>query len=252
MKNLQEAVRLQKYLAEAGVASRRKAEALIAAGRVSVNGEVVSAQGIKVVPGQDRVTLDGATVRPATQKIYLLLHKPEGVVTTLHDPQGRPTVAQFVRDIPQRVFPVGRLDYDTSGLLLLTNDGDLAQRLTHPRHQIPKTYVARLQGIPQREGLHAFQTGILVEGKITAPAQIEVLRDKRPSPVKGGCTVRITLHEGRNRQVRKMCEAIGCPVVSLKRVSIGPVKLGGLPRGQRRPLTAAELCALQSSCENSP
>ncbi|MCL2421015.1 MAG: rRNA pseudouridine synthase [Defluviitaleaceae bacterium] len=234
-------IRLQKYLADAGVASRRKAEVLIADGRISVNGEVVTQAGVKILPEEDTVFLDGKLVEASTKLVYIMLHKPEGVITSVSDPHNRPVVLDFVRDISGRLFPVGRLDYDSSGLLLLTNDGKLAQKLTHPSHTVPKTYVARLQGLPNREGLAAFKKGLVIDdGPKTAPAQIKIL-DKKGA----GCTASITIHEGRNRQIRKMCAAIGCPVVQLKRVSMGSLKLGSLGRGKYRHLTREELRQLK-------
>ncbi|MDR1663841.1 MAG: rRNA pseudouridine synthase [Clostridiales bacterium] len=259
-------VRLQKYLADAGVASRRGAEALMREGRVSVNGSAATVPGTKIDPERDEISLDGHPVKPPRNHfIYLMLHKPEGVITSASDPQGRPVAADFIKTtapffsaltkaenrdaqprLPEtdaRVFPGGRLDYDTSGLLLLTNDGALTQALTHPRYRIEKVYVAKLRGVPQREALRNFRSGLFIEGRKTAPAKISVenIQD-------GGsaCRARITLREGRNRQVRKMCEAIRCPVLSLKRVAAGPLKLGDLPKGRWRPLTAEEVSALRT------
>jgi len=237
----QDNIRLQKYLADAGVASRRKSEVLIADGRVSINGQIITQLGAKISPDKDIITLDGKVVHVNTQWVYIMLHKPEGVITSVSDPHKRPVVLDLVQDISARLFPVGRLDYDSSGLLLLTNDGQLAQMLTHPRHSVPKTYVARLQGIPSREGIQAFKKGLIIgDGPKTAPAQIKIL-DKKPS----GCVARIAIHEGRNRQIRKMCEAIGCPVLQLKRVSMGSLKLGSLPRGKYRHLTKEEVRELR-------
>jgi 23S rRNA pseudouridine2605 synthase len=176
-------------------------------------------------------------IKPADKFIYIMLHKPEGVVSTVKDPQNRPVVLDYVKNIQARLFPVGRLDYDTSGLILLTNDGGLAQRLSHPRYEIKKTYIARLRGIPGKKGIEQFKSGLNIDDdKLTAPADISI---EKTSPT--GCTVRITLREGRNRQVRKMCEAIGCPVLSLKRVSVGGLELGGLHKGEYRHLSKWEL-----------
>jgi len=235
-------IRLQKYLADAGVASRRKSEVLIAKGRISVNGQIITQPGTKISPEKDTVVLDGKVIRANIKLVYIMLHKPEGFITSVSDPHNRPVVLDLVKDISVRLFPVGRLDYDSSGLLLLTNDGKLAQKLTHPSHSIPKTYIARLQGIPSKEGMQTFKRGIVIDdGPKTAPAQIKIL-DKKPP----GCAASITICEGRNRQIRKMCEAIGCPVLQLKRISIGPLKLGSLSRGQFRHLTKAELEQLRS------
>ena len=234
-----EKIRLQKYLADAGVASRRKCEDLISAGRVSVNGETIIKPGTKVGL-QDKVRLDGKPLRTSGPLLYIMLHKPEGVISSVFDPKNRPVVTDFVRDIPARLFPVGRLDYDTSGLILLTNDGSLAQKLTHPSYMVPKTYIAILQGLPSREGQEAFKTGLQIDtGTKTAPADFKILK-KAPH----GCTARITIYEGRNRQVRKMCEQIGCKVLQLKRISIGGLKLRDLARGQYRHLSKTELQGL--------
>ena len=235
-------IRLQKYLADSGVASRRKSEDLIVSGRVSVNGHIMTQLGTKIIPGHDIVALDGKNIRCQSQMVYIILHKPEGVITSVSDPHKRPVVIDFVRDIPARLFPVGRLDYDSSGLLLLTNDGQLAQKLTHPRHLIPKTYIARLRGVPKKEDILAFKNGLRIDdGPKTAPAKMKILDLKPP-----GCIARITIYEGRNRQIRKMCEAIGCPVLQLKRVSMASLKLGNLPRGKYRHLTKTELNGLMT------
>ena len=230
-------IRLQKYLADAGIASRRKAEKLIVAGRVSVNGEIVAELGAKVLPCKDKVALDGKTVQLDAKPVYIMLHKPEGVITSVSDPYNRPVVLDFIQDIPKRLFPIGRLDYDSSGLLILTNDGWLAYRLTHPRHSVSKTYIVDLSGVLNNEGIRAFKKGIIIDGNHkTAPAQIKIL-DTSSS----GCTASITICEGRNRQIRKMCQSVGCSVLKLKRVSVGSLKLGKLPKGQYRYLTKKEV-----------
>jgi 23S rRNA pseudouridine2605 synthase len=223
--------RLQKLLT--ATTSRRKAEALITAGRVTVNG-AVAVLGAKADPEKDDIRLDGQPVQQKKEHVYMMLHKPERVVTTAHDPQNRQTVFDF---LPKglRCFPVGRLDYDTSGLLLLTTDGDFAYRLTHPSHEVKKTYIARVNGLPDAEALNAFRTGLMLDGKRTAPCDIAVIKKER------NAQVRITLHEGRNRQVRRMCEAIGYPVMSLKRIAVGNLHLGDLKKGAWRYLTAQEL-----------
>ena len=236
MKANMDEIRLQKYLASAGVASRRKSEELILAGKVSVNGFVITQLGTKVSPG-DTVQLGGKTISPTNRLIYIMFHKPEGVITSVSDPHNRPVVTDFVKDVNARLFPVGRLDYDSSGLLILTNDGEFAQSLTHPSRQIPKTYIAKLRGTPEKAGLRAFCNGLIIDGGYkTAPATIKIL-DKTPT----GCTARITIYEGKNRQIRKMCEAIGHTVLSLKRIAIGPLKLGNLPKGKYRNLTKSEM-----------
>lgn len=234
--------RLQKFLAEAGVASRRKAEELIAQGLIAVNGETVTEMGRKIDPARDEVTYRGKRIgKEAAQPVYLMLHKPEGYVTTAKEQFGRPAVLDLVRDVPERIFPVGRLDYDTSGLLLLTNDGDLTYRLTHPKHDVEKTYIAKLYGTPDEGALQKFRRGVYLDGRRTKPAKIRILeRDGR------FCTAEIILHEGRNRQVRKMCEAIKHPVAQLKRVATGDLQLGSLPKGKYRHLTEKEIKYLKS------
>lgn len=234
--------RLQKFLAEAGVASRRKAEELIAAGKVKVNGRVVKELGTKIDPKKDQVLyMDQPVDTKNVTLVYIMLHKPEGYVTTAKEQFGRPGVMDLLKDIDARIFPVGRLDYDTSGLLLLTNDGDLTYKLTHPKHDVEKTYIARLYGTPDDMDLQKFRRGVEIDGRRTKPAKIQILeKGERQS------TVEIVLHEGRNRQVRKMCEAIRHPVAQLKRVATGDLKMGDLPKGKYRHLTAKEVKYLKS------
>jgi 23S rRNA pseudouridine2605 synthase len=226
-------MRLQKILANAGVAARRKAEEMITAGRVSVNGETVRELGTQATEA-DIVAVDGVPIGAEPPKMYIALHKPEGVVTTVADPFDRPTVMDYV-PTHTRLFPVGRLDFDTSGLLFLTNDGNWANEKTHPSHEVSKTYLATLRGEPSDAELQKFRTGIEIEDYTTAPAEIVIISRGETT------TVRITIHEGRNRQIRKMCAAIGHPVISLKRVSIGNVKLGNLPVGKWRELGEGEI-----------
>ena len=239
---------MQKWLSQSGIASRRKAEELILAGDVAVNGVTITELGARADTTRDMVTVKGQQCEPISTKIYIALHKPEGVVTTVSDPFNRPTVMGCI-PAGTPCYPVGRLDYDTGGLILLTNDGELAQRLTHPKHGVIKTYMATVKGIPTRDALAAFRKGLMVEGQLTAPCEIEIIPQSREG--RGGrakkepnARLRIRLHEGRNRQVRKMCDAIGHTVVSLKRVEVGPVKLGSLERGEWRYLTTAEKRAL--------
>lgn len=234
--------RLQKFLAEAGVASRRKAEELIGEGKVKVNGKVVTEMGMKIDPKKDEVLyLDKVVSKKDVKMVYLMLHKPEGYVTTSKEQFGRPGVMDLIRDVPERIFPVGRLDYDTSGLLLLTNDGDLTFKLTHPKHDVDKTYEAKLYGTPDDMDLQMFRRGVYIEGRQTKPAKMQILeKGERQS------TVEIILHEGRNRQVRKMCEAIKHPVAQLKRVATGELKMGDLPKGKHRHLTEKEVKYLKS------
>ena len=219
--------RLQKFLAEAGIASRRKSEELIAAGRVQVNGQVVRELGVKIDPAKDKVLFDNKPVKAQeTKKVYIMLHKPEGYVTTAKEQFGRPAVVDLVQGVKERIFPVGRLDYDTSGLLLLTNDGDLTYKLTHPKHDVDKTYIAKLYGVPDEGALQKFRRGVVIDGRKTRPAKIQILEKEKDMRF---CTAEIIIHEGKNRQVRKMCEAIKHPVAQLKRVATGELTLGDLP-----------------------
>ena len=239
-KNSTEPERVQKFLARAGVASRRRAEELIREGRVRVNGEVVSSLSLKVDPDSDTVTFDGARVTAPDSLHYVLLNKPAGVVTTLDDPQGRPSVAQYVSADGPRLFPVGRLDQNTTGLLVLTNDGELAHALMHPRYHVPKTYQAVVAGVPDQDDLRRLRIGIDLDDGRTAPADVRCLEGEDDS-----CTLLLTLHEGRKRQVRRMLSAVGHPVLSLARVGYGPLTLEGLVEGETRELTEPEIEALR-------
>lgn len=236
--------RLQKILSQAGVASRRAAEKLIAEGRVSVNGTTVREMGTKADPAADNIRVDGRRIKPAEVLRYLLLNKPPGYVTTRSDPQRRPTVVDLLRGVREYVYPVGRLDYDTEGLLLLTNDGDLAARLTHPRHGVERTYEARIAGVPDAAAIERLRQGIPLDGRRTLPADVTLL--KRGRADRDGVLV-ITIREGRNRQVRRMCEAVGHPVRALTRTRIGPVSDKHLKPGMWRDLTPAEIRALKKS-----
>jgi 23S rRNA pseudouridine2605 synthase len=229
--------RLQKVIAQAGIASRRDAEELITAGRVTVNGKVVTELGTKIEPRRARVTVDGKPLK-AEKYVYILLNKPKGVVTTLEDPRGRKTVADIVAKIPERIYPVGRLDYNTEGLLLLTNDGDVAYALTHPSHEIAKTYLVKVEGFPPEEKLDKLRVGIKLEDGVTAPAKINVVDIDQEKEL---TTLEIIIYEGKNRQIRRMCEAIGYPVKNLKRVQYAFLTLEGLRRGQYRQLLAGEV-----------
>lgn len=233
-------IRLQKYLAEAQVASRRKAEEIILQGRVRVNGEIITELGTKVESDRDIVTVDGKKVQISKKMVYIMLNKPEGCVTTVKDQFERKSVLDYVSDVKERVYPVGRLDYDTSGLLLLTNDGDLTYKLTHPKHNIEKTYIAMVDREPSMEDLESFKKGLFIDGRKTAPAEIEIVKKSKLT------TLNIKIHEGRNRQVRKMCAAIGCNVVRLKRISEGNLELGKLEKGTYRYLTDEEIKYLKS------
>ncbi|MFD0958775.1 pseudouridine synthase [Paenibacillus chungangensis] len=229
--------RLQKILAQAGVASRRKCEELIQSGVVEVNGEKVTALGVKADAAADIITVNGKPIR-GENKLYLMLNKPKGVITSATDPKGRKVVTDFLHGIKERVYPVGRLDYDTEGLLLLTNDGEFANLLTHPKHHVPKTYHATVNGIPHGTALERLQKGIKLEDGMTSPAEVEYVDvdlDGNKS------TVSITIHEGRNRQVRRMFEAIGHKVTRLRRIRFGELGLESLHRGKFRHLTPQEV-----------
>ncbi len=232
-------MRLQKYLALCGVASRRRAEQMIHDGLVQLNGATVREMGVKVQEG-DRVTVSGKPVIPEREKRYVLYFKPMGEVSTVRDPEGRPTVMRHFKDYPVRLYPVGRLDYDSEGLLLLTNDGELTARLTHPRYQVAKRYLVRVPGAVDREALRQLRSGVPLDNHLTAPAQVRVLKGQE-----GFTDLLIGIHEGRNRQVRRMLEAVGHKVSRLRRVQLGPLRLGDLPRGQWRELTAQEVGALK-------
>lgn len=239
--------RLQKLLAQAGVASRRKCEELILSGAVEVNGEPVTTLGTKADPAVDVITVNGRPIR-SEKKIYVMLNKPKGVITSAKDPQGRKVVSDFLPGIKERVYPVGRLDYDTEGLLLLTNDGEFANLLTHPKHHVPKTYLATVKGVPHGTGLEQLQKGVMLEDGMTYPADVEyhdVNMDKNEA------TIRITIHEGRNRQVRRMFEAIGHKVTRLKRIRFGELGLEGLPRGKFRHLSEQEVKMLLNEARKS-
>lgn len=233
-------MRLSRYLARAGAASRRASEQLIVDGRVTVNGQVVRELGSKVDEERDEVRLDGRALSIPTGDATLMLNKPAGYVTTMDDPQGRPTVASLVPlDDHPSLFPVGRLDKDTTGLLLFTTDGDLGHDLMHPSHIVPKRYAARVRGRLGDESLRRLREGVMLDDRMTAPAQVEVLEEGDPA------LVAITIHEGRNRQVRRMFEAVGCAVEELHRESVGPLRLEGLAPGSWRMLTDDEVSALR-------
>ena len=233
--------RLQKILSKAGVTSRRKAEGLILQGRVSVNGQIVSELGSKAVLGKDEICVDGKALEPESEEVVLALFKPRRCVTTLHDPQGRPTVADFVNNFPIRLYPVGRLDYDAEGLLLLTNDGELAHRLQHPRYKVPKTYLVKVRGHPPAEALTSLQQGVNLEDGITAPAELIVMEEDQKAT-----WLSLTLREGRKHQIKRMCAAVGHPVLRLKRIKVGPIKLDKLRPGQTRRLKSREVRNLRA------
>lgn len=228
--------RLHKILAQAGIASRRSAEQLIRDGRIWVNGEVVRAMGLKVDPERDTIAFDGKPIELAQPTVYVLLNKPAGYVTTMADPQGRPTVVDLVADLPQRLFPVGRLDLETEGALLMTNDGELGNFVLHPRYNVNKTYEALVTGTPAPERLRLLERGVEIDGVRTSPAAIRVLERR------GGQTlIEIVIHEGKKRQVRKMFQAINHQVVHLRRTAYGSLRLGALPSGKYRLLSPNDL-----------
>lgn len=234
-------VRLQKYLADAGIASRRKAEELILNGQVKVNGVTVTELGTKIDDQKDEVLFNGKKVESNEKLVYIMLHKPEGYVTTVKDQFDRPTVMDLIKGVKERVVPVGRLDYDTSGLLLLTNDGELTYKLTHPKHIVEKTYIAKLFGRPDTNAFNKFKWGMELEGRRTAPAKLEIVEDLGKY-----CMCKIVITEGRNRQVRKMCDLVKHPVATLKRVGTGELELGNLPKGKYRYLTEKEIRYLKN------
>ena len=227
--------RLNKYIASAGLCSRRKADELISNGNVKVNGAVVNEMGFVVEDG-DRVTVNGRLIEGEKPKVYVVLNKPLGYITSMDDDKNRATVADLVSDIPERLFPVGRLDYNTTGLLIMTNDGELTYSLTHPKHEVDKTYIATVSGVLSGKRLAQLRKGVDIGGFVTSPARVRVLRQNPRSAV-----VEITIHEGKNRQVRKMFAAVGNQVQSLERVAIGELKLGRLKEGHYRKLTRQEI-----------
>ena len=240
-------VRLQKLIAAAGVASRRAAESLMREGRVTVNGAVVTTPGAKADPADD-VRVDGRRIGPGGRRRYLLLNKPRGVVTTRDDPERRRTVMHLLSGIRESVYPVGRLDYDSEGLLLLTNDGELAARLTHPRHRVERVYEARVRGVPDSSALKRLAGGVVVDGRRTAPATASLVSAGR-GRAGDQSLIRIGVAEGRKRQIRRMCESVGHPVVRLRRVAIGPIRDRTLRPGAFRDLTPGEVAALRRAVE---
>lgn len=233
-------MRLNKFIASAGIASRRKADELTINGNVKINGQVMKEPGYDVLP-DDTVEVNGRVVQANEKKVYIALNKPRGFVTTMNDEKGRLTVADLVKDIPERVFPVGRLDYNTSGLLIMTNDGELANKLSHPRHHVEKTYRAKVSGVLSGKKLAQLRKGVDIGGFVTSPAKVKLIKQSERSAV-----VEITIHEGKNRQVRKMMAAVGCPVQELTRIAIGQIYLARLKEGTYRKLAKAEIELLKS------
>jgi 23S rRNA pseudouridine2605 synthase len=238
--------RLQKILAEMGVASRRKAEELILEGRVTVNGEP-AVIGMKADPMEDSIKLDGKLLIKAEPKVYLMFNKPRSVVTSLHDPEGRPTVGDYLRGVKYRIYPVGRLDFDSEGLLILTNDGEFAHRVLHPSKGIPKTYLVKAKGILGDEEIERLRRGIRLGDGLTAPAKLRKVRR-----LKENSWVEITIHEGRKRQIRRMLEKVGHSVIRLKRTRIDGIELGELKPGQLRHLSSDEVKQIKYWSEGSP
>ena len=235
-------MRLQKYLALAGVASRRASEKLIQSGRVTVNGKKVTVLGTKINPSRDRVCVDQKSVSLPGKYVYLLLNKPAGYITSVSDPQNRPTVMDLLPQTGERVYPVGRLDLNTEGLLLLTNDGKMAYRLTHPRYEVKKTYQVEARGVPSQEKLKELERGIYLEEGKTSPAGIKLIE---ADPANNWSRLEVEIHEGRKRQIRRMFDYTGCPVKSLKRTRLSFLTLKGLKKGEYRFLSQEEIDTLK-------
>jgi len=233
-------MRLNKFLSQAGIASRRAADRLIAEGRVSVNGQQVENLGLKIDSQKDVVEFDGRKIKKRNDQIYLMLNKPPGVLVSLKDRFGRPTIMDLLPSLKERVFPVGRLDYNSQGLLLLTNDGQLTFRLTHPRFKIKKVYLVRVKGELNSSQISRLEKGIILDGKRTAPARIKIIK-----ATPKGIQLRIEIYEGRKREIRRMLEAMGCSVIYLQRIKFGPLGLGNLKKSQWRYLTAREISLLK-------
>lgn len=233
-------MRLNKYIAAAGVCSRRKADELIANGNVRINGAVMKEMGYDVADS-DTVQVNGRTISAASKKVYVAVNKPLGYITSMDDDRSRATVAELVADIPERLFPVGRLDYNTTGLLIMTNDGDLTYTLTHPKHEVWKTYIATVSGVISDNRIARLRKGVDIGGFVTSPAKVRVIKQMPRHTV-----VEISIHEGKNRQVRKMFAAVGNKVQELERVSIGDIRLGRLMSGHYRKLTREEIEYLKS------
>lgn len=233
-------MRLQKYMAKCGVASRRKSEEIILMGKVKVNGKIVNELGFKIDESKDLVTVDGKLIEIEENKVYILLNKPVGYITTVSDELGRKKIIDLLKEVKERVYPIGRLDFDTSGLLLLTNDGDLAYKVTHPKYEKEKKYIAKVSGVPNERELSNFRNGLEIEDYITSKAKVKII-----DRVGKDSVLEIVIHEGKNRQVRKMCSKIGHPVIELKRVEIGEIRLGNIKEGEWRHLTEKEIDLLR-------
>lgn len=227
--------RIQKILAEMGVASRRKAEEMMIEGRVTVNGKP-AVLGMKADPLKDHVKVDGKLLTKPERKLYMAFHKPAGVVTSLYDPEGRPTIKDYLRGVKERLYPVGRLDYETEGLLLLSNDGDFTHQVLHPSKKVPKTYLAKVKGVVEEEGFSKLRKGMRLKDGLTAPAWVKKIR-----VLDNNSWIEITIHEGKKRQIRRMLEAVGHPVLKLKRTKIDGIELGDLKPGALRHLRPEEI-----------
>lgn len=234
-------MRLQKYMALCGVASRRKSEKIILEKRVMVNGEIINKLGVKINPEKDKVIVDGKTIYTEEDKKYILLNKPVGYITTVKDEFNRAKVMDLIKGIEERIYPVGRLDYDTSGLLLLTNDGEITHKLTHPSNEIKKRYISKVKGVPTSSELKKFRNGLKIDNYITSKAEISLLKECGNTSI-----IVMEIHEGKNRQIRKMCAAINHPIIQLKRIAIGDLKLGNLDTGSWRYLSRKEIKYLKS------
>lgn len=232
--------RLQKFMAECGVASRRKSEEIILSGRVRVNDMVVTELGYKIDIDNDNIYIDNKLVKKEENKVYIALNKPIKYISSVQDERGRKTIIDLVK-VKERIYPIGRLDYDTSGLILMTNDGEVYNKVIHPRQQVKKVYIAEIKGFPINDEIKRFCSGVDIGGYITADAEFKIIKKDKASS-----TVEIIIHEGKNRQVRKMCEAINHPVISLKRISIGKIKIGDLKLGCYRYLSNSEVEYLKS------
>lgn len=240
-------VRLQKVIAASGLASRRAAETLIQEGKVTVNGEVVQTPGRCIDPLTDHVKVNGRHLKPTEPEVFVLLHKPPGYVTTMHDPLGRSTIAELLERVKVRVFPVGRLDYDAEGLILLTNNGNLAQACLHPRYHVPKTYLVKVSGVCTDEEIRNLEEGVALKDGITAPAVV-----RKSGKAKSNSWLELTIYEGRTRQIKRMMEALGHRVLRIKRTRFGPIALGDLPVGACRFAADAEANALRAIVQQTP
>jgi 23S rRNA pseudouridine2605 synthase len=246
------AERLQKILSAAGIASRRAAEEYIRQGRVSVNGHTITELGTKADPDGDDIRVDGRRLKQPSRRRYILLYKPRGYITSRSDPQKRPTVIDLLTKggVREYVYPVGRLDYESEGLLIVTSDGDLAAKLTHPSHGVARQYEARVKGVPDAHTLERLSKGVVLDGRRTSPAEVEVVKVLETTGTPQS-VVSVTIHEGRNRQVRRMCEAVGHPVMRLRRVRIGPITDPNIRPGEFRDLSPKEIAALKRAAEST-